>query len=543
MKTMRIFLLTLWAALFAQPAWSQARTEHPPNTLHIIAYHDIAARPEELIDEYAITVDQLSAHFAWLKQQGYTAVRIDDVLAASRGERALPAKAVLLTFDDGLASVHKYAYPLLRLFSYPAVVSLMGRWLTDEFPWPLTYGPSKLTRKDFLTDAQIKELGASGLIEFASHSYDLHHGIIANDAGHLQPAAVTRRWSAEPSAREDMLSYNARLLQDLEKSSESIQSLTGKAPRAIIWPFGEYSGTALRAAQAAGMPISFGLSSAPNVINGPITHTLQRYLISSRTTIVSLAYLFSHRSDEPARFVAFELEKLINVPTPQFDSRFDQLIDRVYRLGATHVMVNVPSPERISQHIALLNRITWQLRTRTSVRVFIRWALPASNAAVADVEVNEKAFQTLVEHVALTGIVFETGEQRGEIARAAPWLQTLRREQPDDVVVWAPAAASQEMKRAWLTALGTRSPDRHALLVAASALDEPLVSNANGAQIWHNIAGSPSSSREEASLVTQMRALGRAGHVHFGWGPDEFVDAAPPSETLTAVFSRRAYRR
>jgi len=46
--------------------------------------------------------------------------------------------------------------------------------------------------KPLLNWDQVREMVQSGLVEIASHSYDLHKGITANPQGNTQAAAVTR---------------------------------------------------------------------------------------------------------------------------------------------------------------------------------------------------------------------------------------------------------------------------------------------------------------------------------------------------------------
>src|SRR3979411_278448 len=92
-------------------------------------YHDVQEDVRLNPDPYVVDSAQLVAQFAWMKDNGYRVVSLDDVIAARGGHRALPAKAVMLTFDDGYRSVYTRVFPLLKLFNYPAIVALSGRWL------------------------------------------------------------------------------------------------------------------------------------------------------------------------------------------------------------------------------------------------------------------------------------------------------------------------------------------------------------------------------------------------------------------------------
>ena len=95
----------------------------------VLCYHDVQEDVRVNPDPYAVDTAQLVSQFAWLKENGYHVIGMDDVIAAREGRKPLPDKAVLLTFDDGFRSVYTQVYPLLRLFGFRAVVALSGRWL------------------------------------------------------------------------------------------------------------------------------------------------------------------------------------------------------------------------------------------------------------------------------------------------------------------------------------------------------------------------------------------------------------------------------
>ncbi len=65
------------------------------------------------------------ARLAHLADNGYVTLSADEYLAVLRGEREPPARAVVLTFDDGRGSVWSVAAPLLRQHGMKAVVFLV----------------------------------------------------------------------------------------------------------------------------------------------------------------------------------------------------------------------------------------------------------------------------------------------------------------------------------------------------------------------------------------------------------------------------------
>jgi peptidoglycan/xylan/chitin deacetylase (PgdA/CDA1 family) len=104
---------------------------------------------------------------------------------------------------------------------------------------------------------------ASGLIEFASHSYDLHRGVRANPQGNFSSAAKT--WQYDPVTRtyEDDAQYLARIRADLIHSRTLMETNLGHPPRTLAWPYGRYTGPALQVAKELGFTIALTLADEP----------------------------------------------------------------------------------------------------------------------------------------------------------------------------------------------------------------------------------------------------------------------------------------
>ncbi len=83
------------------------------NELSVVMYHyvrDLARSRHPAIK--GLDVARFRRQLAHLDRD-HQVVRVEDVLAACRGEADLPPRAVLLTFDDGYADHWRYAFPLL----------------------------------------------------------------------------------------------------------------------------------------------------------------------------------------------------------------------------------------------------------------------------------------------------------------------------------------------------------------------------------------------------------------------------------------------
>ncbi len=346
-----------------------------------LAYHDVRDRVARDLDadQYVVSTANLIAHFTWLRANGYTPVSVDDILAARDGLRPLPEKAVLLSFDDGLKSVYTHVYPLLQLFDYPAVVSVVTSWI--ESGAAVDYGGRKLGRGDFLSWRELAEMQESGRVEIAAHSHDLHRGIPGNPQGNLQPAAVTRWYAGDEYESEAV--YRARISADLERNAKAIAEHTGRAPRVLTWPYGVYNAVGLELAARHGMPVTLTLDTGANTPDG--TSRVKRHAMVANPGVREFSTLFV-REPRPTivRAAQVDLDYVFDEDPAQQEANLGKLLDRIKALEISHVFLQafadpdgdggadqVYFPSRhLPMRADLFNRVAWQLRMRADVQVF-----------------------------------------------------------------------------------------------------------------------------------------------------------------------------
>lgn len=98
--------------------------ERGTHRLRVLAYHRI----DELDAEPDLDPGLISATPASFRAQmelletRYRVISLDELARAHRGEMPLPARAVLLTFDDGYLDFARNAWPILRDLGLPAVL-------------------------------------------------------------------------------------------------------------------------------------------------------------------------------------------------------------------------------------------------------------------------------------------------------------------------------------------------------------------------------------------------------------------------------------
>lgn len=269
-----LYLLFFLVAPSPLPAYAQ----EAPEGFITLCYHDVqpAEANQDSLDAMPVTVKELSDHFEWLKNNGYTSIGIDDILAARSGEKALPKKSVLLSFDDGYTSFYELVFPMLKAYNFKSLLALQTGWLSTPQGKHVQYGEKgKMPREHFLTWAQIKEMADSGLVEIASHSHRLHQGHLSTPQGVKQPAGASRKYDPKTGQYESIAEFKLRIKNDLAQSSALIQQHTGYKPRVIVWPYGHYTQAGSQAAKEAGFSIGASLSVPSD------DTTISRFLIYS----------------------------------------------------------------------------------------------------------------------------------------------------------------------------------------------------------------------------------------------------------------------
>ncbi|MCF6211850.1 MAG: poly-beta-1,6-N-acetyl-D-glucosamine N-deacetylase PgaB [Gammaproteobacteria bacterium] len=355
--------------------------------LLVISYHETSHVLGRDKDSKAMTLEtsELAAQFSWLKEHGYVSVDINDLLAAQKGERPLPEKAVLLSFDDGYRGMYEQVFPLLRAFDYRALIAVVGSWLETPANKPVMYGSEPVSRDYFLSWRQIREMVKSGHVEVASHSYDLHRGVLANPQGNVQPAAVSLLYDAKTGRYESDKQYRQRIHRDLRRNSDLIARRIGQRPRAMVWPYGAHNRVTIDIARDLGMPVTLSLADDKVDINN--LGSVGRLLIGHGTTLADFVWQVNNHikpQPDPVRVVHLDIDYVYDPDPKQQDENLSLLLDRIKALGVNTVYLQAYAdpdgdgnadalyfPNRhLPMRADLFNRVAWQLRTRTGVQVY-----------------------------------------------------------------------------------------------------------------------------------------------------------------------------
>jgi len=124
-------------------------------------YHRIDTPPADagpIRRDLSVLPGSFDAQLHYLEQEGYSAITLNELTLHLTMGKPLPAKPVILTFDDGYADAYTNAFPLLMRHGF------VGTFF-------LTTAPIDAQNPDFLSWDQVKEMAASGM-RFEPHSYD-----------------------------------------------------------------------------------------------------------------------------------------------------------------------------------------------------------------------------------------------------------------------------------------------------------------------------------------------------------------------------------
>lgn len=417
-----VLIISSLSTVFAPMTMAESTSKSLPNSflqnLTVLSYHEVVEGTNSIIPNYAVTTDQFESHLDWLKKNGYHFVNVDQVLAAQKGQKLLTEKSVLLTFDDGYESFYQNVYPIIQQRKIPVVLAVVGSWLKPKAGQKVQFGDETISRNQIVSIQQLQDMQKSGLVEVASHSYDLHRGILGNPQGNTQPAATTRLYEASTKSYESDRAYAQRIQSDLKQNNQFLEKNGIKAPRIMVWPYGRYNLKTVQLAEQAGMSISLTLDDySPHkaLSNGVIN----RVLVESDTSAKDLKDEFISRekhwtdNNRPQKIMHVDLDYIYDPDPVQQERNLGELLDRIQAMHINTVYLQAFSdpdgngsadlvyfPNRyIPMRADLFNRVSWQIQSRTQVsRLYAwmpvyAWELPKNNPVAKDVVVTEQAKQ------------------------------------------------------------------------------------------------------------------------------------------------------
>ena len=212
----------------------------------VLNYHQVEDKDGNPLTLYC---DQFDQQMAYLAEEGYHTITLDEMMDAAENGTPLPEKPVVITLDDGYVDNYEYAYPILKKYGFKATIFLINDF-TGVYP-------------NYLTWEQIHEMQDSGLIDFESHT-------------------MTHANLSELTSRDE-------LHHEIADSREALSKKLGKKVDYIAYPGGRVTDAVEEVTRDAGyrggFTVHYGLSTPTEgvyqmdriPIFGANMHTLTRF--------------------------------------------------------------------------------------------------------------------------------------------------------------------------------------------------------------------------------------------------------------------------
>lgn len=230
------------------PQQTEAASDFTQPSVPVLMYHHLLPEADRTglfaDNNVAVSVEQFTQDLHTLKAQGYQTISLRQLHDFVLEGQAIPAKSVVITFDDGYLSNKVYALPVLRELDYTAVIFALTGWMEEQ---PQTFNVKGL---QYLSWPEIKEM--QDTIQFASHTDNLHN-LAWNGKGALTTV----------SERE--------LTEDIHRSIQKLQGTTY-----FSYPYGHYNDLARKVLQQQGITLAFTVVPG-NVQAGDDPLTLGRW--------------------------------------------------------------------------------------------------------------------------------------------------------------------------------------------------------------------------------------------------------------------------
>lgn len=173
----------------------------------ILGYHRIGVFRGDHVP--TVSAEAFERQLRWLWRWRYRVVGLGEIAASCDGDRPMPRRTTVITFDDGYEETCTIAWPLLKKFGFPATVFVT---------------PGEVGLPGFATWEQVRAMARDGM---TVGSHTMHHSYLP-----LVPAA--------------------RLQEELHGSKLAIEERIERPIEFLSYPIGGYTTEAQRVAREAG---------------------------------------------------------------------------------------------------------------------------------------------------------------------------------------------------------------------------------------------------------------------------------------------------
>src|SRR6202011_2450070 len=202
-----------------------------------------------------ITPAAFEAQMKELKDRGITVISMQDLLAWKRGEKNIPPRCAIITFDDGWKSQYDVAWPIMKKFGYPFTLFIYTEGVRGGH-----FGGGEA-----ITWEQLAEMRDAG-IDIQAHS-ETHQDL-------RKPYDKVAKKRLSPPE------YEQWLQNEIAGSKQLLEQKLGIKENCFAVPYGFYNEHIQEVCRNAGYEAIFTVYGQPITFNAPAS-SLGRYLIEA----------------------------------------------------------------------------------------------------------------------------------------------------------------------------------------------------------------------------------------------------------------------
>jgi glycosyltransferase involved in cell wall biosynthesis/peptidoglycan/xylan/chitin deacetylase (PgdA/CDA1 family) len=264
----------------------QAQRELQAGSAVVLAYHAIAdLRGDPVLAEYGVPPARFAEHLDALARRGRRFVTLEAALRFLDGEQTLPARGVLVTFDDTYTDLLSAGCPVLRERGIPAVAFAVAGRIGGTNDWDRPVGARALS---LLDEEGLHAIAACG-VTIGSHGLT-HRRLVGLDPVELE--------------------------EEVRGSAAQLVSIGLPRPVAFSYPYGVVSVESAAAVRKAGYAAAFTVH--PGVVRkGANRYALPRVEVLASDTPRMLALKLATAAwPDPWRRAALRLGRAARAGSP-----------------------------------------------------------------------------------------------------------------------------------------------------------------------------------------------------------------------------------
>ncbi|RUO42712.1 polysaccharide deacetylase [Aliidiomarina taiwanensis] len=173
-------------------------------SVSILLYHHVSETTPRVT---SVSPDELRSHLGYLRDNNFAVIDLHHALAGMRGEKELPEKSVVITFDDAYQNIFNAARPILKEFNMPWALFVSTDFIGD-------------TPGHYMSWTQLQTLHQEGVV-IANHS---------SDHAHLPMR----------KANESNDAWRTRVVENIENAQALLEQHVGIQHKLFAYPYGEY---------------------------------------------------------------------------------------------------------------------------------------------------------------------------------------------------------------------------------------------------------------------------------------------------------------